>query len=95
MRLRENEFKRWLESKPPSEIVGEKQDCLCCPIANFYKEATGGCDIIVWHSWGEVFIDRGDGDRRAPGWVEYFVGEVDDAEVDQITAAHALEILAA
>ena len=40
-------------------------------------------------------MDRGDGGRRLPAWAEQFVVEVDGNETPKITAARALEILAA
>lgn len=93
MRLVESKFAAWLRAKPPTEIVGENRDCHACPIANYYNEASGGCDLVIFERWGDYFGDRGDGARRLPAWAADFVFTVDCDENGQITAERALEIL--
>lgn len=94
MRLTERKFAAWLQAKPPNEIVGENRDCHSCPIAKYYYEASGGCEIVIFDRWGEHFIDRGGGARAMPAWAADFVFAVDREEDGRITAGRALEILA-
>ncbi len=93
MRLREGEFKSWLKAKPPTEIVGENRDCHSCPIANFYLEVSGGCEIVIFDRGDDYFIDRGYDKRRLPLWAAHFVANVDEDAYGQISAGRALEIL--
>lgn len=93
MRLIQSKFVAWLRSKAPTEIVGENRDCHSCPIAKFYNEASGGCDLVIFERWGEYFGDRGGGARPLPVWAQHFVFAVDGDENGQITADRALEIV--
>jgi hypothetical protein len=93
MRLNRNKFTAWLEAKPATEIVGENRDCHFCPIALFYKEASGGSEIIIFDRCGEYIIDRGYSQRPLPSWASYFVREVDGDTNGQISASRALEVL--
>jgi hypothetical protein len=95
MRLQRHKFLMWLKAKQPEEIVGENRDCHACPIAQFYVEASGGCEIVIFARGGEHFIDRGYSTLPLPRWAENFVLEVDGDENGKITAARALEALAA
>lgn len=95
MRLHRHKFLAWLKAKRPEEIVGENRDCHSCPIANFYHEATGGYEIVIFDRWGEHFIDRGYSTRRLPWWAANFVHSIDREADGKITAARALEALAA
>lgn len=94
MRLDRNKFQTWLKTKKPDEIVG-KQRSPSCPIVNFYLDATGGREAIIFERWGEYHMDRGYDKRRLPTWAEQFVVAVDGNETSTITAARALELLAA
>ena len=94
MRLNRSKFQAWLKTKRPDEIVG-KQRSPSCPIVNFYLDATGGHETIIFERFGEYHMDRGDGGRRLPAWAEQFVAAVDGNETPKITATRALEILAA
>lgn len=94
MRLDRNKFKSWLKAKPATEIVGEQRSCLSCPIANFYHEASRGCEITIFDDgYGGHVIDRGYSRRPLPPWAESFVFSVDGAAEGKITAGRALEIL--
>lgn len=95
MRLHRHKFLKWLKAKKPDEIVGENRDCHACPIAQFYLEATGGNEVVIFDRWGDHFIDRGYDARRVPVWVEDFIYAVDGDPDGKITATRALEILAA
>lgn len=95
MRLHRHKFLKWLKAKRPEEIVGENRDCHSCPIAKFYWDESGGSEIVIFDRWGDHFIDRGYDARRAPAWVEDFIYAVDGNPDRKITAARALEILAA
>lgn len=96
MRLDCRKFIAWLKAKKPDEIVGRGGDACGCPIARFHTEASGGHEVFVSDSYEGIKIDRGDGARLAPSWAERFVRSVDDEPGKrEITAARALEILAA
>lgn len=92
MRLDRRKFLAWLESKQPDEIVGKNRSP-SCPIANFYDDASGGCEIIIFERWGEHYIDRGYSTRPMPPWADRFVTEVDKDEYGDVTARRAIEIL--
>lgn len=94
MKLEKSKFVRWLKEKPAAEIVGKNRDCHACPIANFYCEATGGCEIVIGDSGDGYKINRGDGDRPLPFWAYRFVSSVDGEHTREISAGRALEILA-
>ena len=96
MRLVESKFAAWLRSKPPTEIVGENRDCHACPIALFYKEASG-CEVVIFgDGYGDYIIDRGYDKRAVPNWAADFIRTVDgDTGDGKITATRALEALAA
>lgn len=94
MRLRVGKFRSWLKAKPAAEIVGEQRNCLSCPIANFYHEASGGCEIVIFDDgYGSHIIDRGYSRRPLPPWAESFVFLV-DGDAEEISAGRALAILA-
>lgn len=95
MRLDKTKFVKWLERKPPAEIVGENRDCHSCPIANYYHEASGGSEIVIFDTGGHYIVDRGYDKRQLPGWASRFVSAVDGDEDGKISAARALEVLRA
>lgn len=94
MRLDQTKFKTWLKAKPATEIVGHNRDCHACPIANFYYEASGGCEIVIFDNGDGAMIDRGYSKRPMPWWASRFVFTVDGDAKGQITAGRALEVLA-
>ena len=94
MRLRKREFEKWLRAKRPDEIVGVPGDCSCCPLATYHRDAGDGEVVIAWKA-GRITIDRGGGERAAPAWAETFAYAVDRENGKGITAARALELLAA
>ena|ERR1700685_512026 len=94
MRLHRHKFRRWLEEKSPTEIVGKQRDCHACPIADFYYEASRGCEVVISDSCGFGYmIDRGYSERRLPAWADAFVFLVDGEDAPQVSAARALELL--
>jgi len=94
MRLDKRKFRAWLAAKKPYEIVGTNRDCHVCPLAKFFAETSGGCEVVIsGRGDGYYRIDRGGGDRRLPAWADRFVWEVDGQEDGPITAQFALEIL--
>lgn len=94
MRLDRSKFETWLKAKPPAEIVGENRDCHCCPIALFYVEASGGCEIVIFQDeWGDYICDRGYYKKRLPPWAAEFVFSVDGDTNGQISAGRALDVL--
>lgn len=95
MRLYRHKFLQWLKAKKPDEIVGENRTSCGCPITNFYSDATRGSEVIIFDRWGEHFIDRGYSKQPLPQWAQRFVFEIDQDENGKITAARALEVLAA
>ena len=93
MRLIKSKFEAWLKAKSPSEVVGENRDCHCCPLALFYEEASGGCEVVIFDRWGEHYIDRGYSTRPLPPWAADFVFHVDGDSDGKITAGRALQVL--
>lgn len=96
MKLIRSKFERWLKSKPADHIVGYKRNNCGCPLAQYHTDASGGWEVVISsdrNGYGYV-IDRGDGDRKLPGWADAFAFLVDSESTDKILAARALEILA-
>lgn len=96
MRLHRHKFTAWLKAKPADHIVGHKRDCHTCPLALFYEEASGGCEVVISsheNGFGYV-IDRGYDKRRLPEWADAFAFLVDGDTSDKITAGRALEVMA-
>lgn len=94
MHLDRRKFKSWLKAKSAAEIVGHQRDCHGCPIALFYEEASGGCEILIFDDgYGNHIVDRGYSRRQLPAWAEAFVFMVDGDAVEKISAGRALEIL--
>lgn len=96
MRLNKPKFLAWLQAKRPEEVVGQNKDCHTCPVAKYYRDVTGGAEIVVFSdpNWGDYKVDRGGGARRAPAWAENFFRAVDGRPSANITAADAIAILA-
>lgn len=94
MRLRRKKFIAWLKTKKPDEVVGIAQDNCGCPLANFYHDASGGCDVSIFQNgYGTYSIDRGYVKRPLPRWAHNFAFEVDTDANGDISAARALEIM--
>lgn len=94
MRLIRSKFEAWLKAKPATEIVGRNRDCHSCPIALFYEETSGGCEVVISDNGGDYTIDRGYITRPLPRWAARFVLHVDSDSDGEISAAAALEALA-
>ena len=92
MRLDRRKFAKWLEAKPPTQVVGHKRDCHDCPLANFHDDASGW-SVVISENGDGYRIDRGDGDRRLPWWASRFAMLVDREDSEAVTAGRALEIL--
>lgn len=96
MRLIRTKFEAWLKAKPVNEIVGHNRDCHSCPLALFYAEASGGCEVVISshpRGFGNV-INRGDGDRPMPAWADAFVFLADsEGRGVPVTAGRALKFL--
>lgn len=95
MRLIRSKFEKWLRSKVATEIVGDQRDCHSCPLALFYEDVSGGCDVVISsdrNGFGYI-IDRGDGGRALPAWADAFAFLVDSDDSGRITAGRALEVL--
>lgn len=97
MRLVRNQFFDWLRARPSNEIVGVRGGACECPIARYYRDASGGHEITVLDSDKGIKIVRGDGGRLAPEWAERFVRFIDDEppEDKQIEAWRAIQLLEA
>lgn len=93
MRLILSKFKSWLKSKPPTEIVGENRDCHACPIALFYEEASGGCEVVIFDDGNDYVIDRGYSKNPPPYWAQRFIFLVDGDTDHKISAGRSLEVL--
>lgn len=97
MRLDRRKFLAWLKTKRPDEAIGNRQDCHSCPLANFYYDASQGCEVVIADNGldGCYYIDRGYDNRRLPRWAGRFVRGVDNETGSVITARRAIEIMMA
>lgn len=94
MKLLRHKFEHWLKSKKPMDIVGKNRDCHSCPIGLFYRDASGGSEVVIFDDQrGRRVIDRGYDCRVLPQWAADFVFTVDGEANGNISAARALEIL--
>ena len=97
-----DQFRAWLESKHPAEIVGKARCSGACPFVNFLSEtfkleaAFDATPVLL--SLPQVGRER----RmtiRLEGWLRAFVDAIDRAHMglkrvrDPITAAEALRVL--
>lgn len=93
MRLNRQKFLTWLRTKEPDEVVGERRDSDCCPVANFCRDA--GAPIHVFTDGDGYWVDRGYSKCRPPRWAGDFLFEVDGGQRGvSVTAKEALAILA-
>lgn len=93
MRLCRKKFIAWLKTKQPDEIVGRKRECHSCPVANFYRERSGGCEVVIFENDGRYIIDRGCYKKEMPQWASGFAFAIDGEPCSHISAARALEIV--
>lgn len=93
MRLIRSKFKSWLKTKPPAAVVGENRDCHACPIALFYEEASGGCEVVIFDDGDGYTIDRGYSKKPLPYWAQRFIFLVDGDCDRKISAGRSLEVL--
>lgn len=94
MRLDRKSFEAWLKAKQPDDVVGENRDCHSCPLALFYAETSGGCEVVIFDDgYGGYLVDRGYSKRQAPWWAERFIFLVDGDIDNKITAGRALKIM--
>lgn len=97
MRLDRNKFMAWLKTKMPNEIVGVVRDSCGCPLAQFYRQTSGGCEIAIFDSGDGYIADRGYSRHALPRWAKRFVFNVDDElPIDQhVEAWRAIQLLEA
>lgn len=97
MRLDRNKFMAWLKTKPTNEIVGVARDGCGCPLARFYKEASGGSEVVILDGGDGHFADRGYSRLPLPGWAQAFVSNIDDEELADrhVEAWRAIQLLEA
>jgi len=79
------EFKNWLNSRNPDEIVGKANSFNSCPLSVCTGLAIGE---EVFHE-KENYIEK----YKLPIWAIKFVQLVDDTEKNQLTANDCLSIL--
>lgn len=92
MRLNQKKFAEWLRKQPPDKIVGKNRSP-SCPIVQYYRDASGGREVIIYGRDADYFIDRGDGERKVPSWAADFICKIDGDQAGDIAARHALEVL--
>jgi hypothetical protein len=86
-KLTRNNFKAWLESKEPNDIVGKARDSYQCPLARFLGK--GAMVTSLGYS-----TPRGRRDHILPVWAQRFVNKADyHRSPGFIFADRALEIL--
>lgn len=97
MRLNRSKFLAWLKMKKPNEVVGEARANCGCPLARFYKEASGGWEVSIFDNGEGYMIDRGYNRLPLPAWAERFTISIDDElPVDHnIEAWRAIQLLEA
>lgn len=82
------EFRAWLETKRPTEIVGGRRNGFACPIAR-YLVARGDGTVYV----DTIEIASFSGVCLTPAWVAGFARQVDDGREFLIRARTALRLL--
>lgn len=94
MKLIKTEFKAWLETKKPDDIVGKTRSACSCPLAKYLREQTGK----VWFVGGSHYNYAGDYYRvdaeshTLPIWAESFMDKVDERGLhSDISADEALK----
>ena len=93
-RLVRKEFKAWLESKKPWQVVGLRDRFTLCPIARFLHQEKGiEHPGVRANSYGYYTKNGNRRGRKAPPWAEGFIHSVDFGPNTRITAARALKIL--
>ena len=94
--LRAEEFRAWLASKKPREIVGERAQCTTCPVARYAHETLDVEDAWVGRAlWWTVGPKENDPGHDLPSWVMDFTCQSDRGfkRWPHITAGRALRIL--
>ena len=89
MTFSQEDFRQWLESKNPKEIVGARRTETNCPISTFLKIKFKLKKVQVKIST----FNLGDGWIASPNWLENFVFLVEDSDFYNISAEDALVIL--
>lgn len=97
MMLIKRNFKTWLKSHKPTDIVGYSVQADNCPIANFLQEFYR---ITIEATSSRIFIQNPDHpDHRdilgnTPEWAEHFIQRIDRNRRNKlITAQEALNLL--
>ena len=94
--LKRAQFKKWLESKKPGEVVGERGLPYSCPVANYLRVKGGYIHPAVSSMnirWGDEMHREG---ADSPRWASLFVRAVDGGlptPTGNITARRALKVL--
>jgi hypothetical protein len=88
--LTRTNFKNWLESKKPNQVVGLAVEPAACPIFNFLVANDIQCTGIT-ASWG-VKVGKW---LKIPKWTKDFIKQIDYGNKDRakISAKKALETL--
>lgn len=94
--LKQEEFRKWLLSLPPDDIVGEASRCYACPIAKYLLAKTGALAASVSRvSYLLEFAeDEFSTSQVLPKWASKFIDQVDDLDYGEgVTGQEALTIL--
>ena len=97
MQLRKHNFRKWLKSKHPTQIVGDmfRNKCSNCPLARYLQEQTKDDKWVVGDNiYGRQYSY--DGNKTLPKWAIEFVKKIDwvsDCRSFKVYARTALEIL--
>lgn len=90
IRLRRDEFRKWLERHAPHESVGQRRSTESCPIAQYLRRRDGDLWVAVGERTIEVKDER---EINAPAWAVAFIAQVDDIRGYTIDQRSALRIL--
>lgn len=98
LRIRARSFRRWLESRPRTEVVGRGFRNEECPLAEYLTERFA-CPVDVSNDVVGIWFPPSEGGRTdlgLPLWAKRFVTAVDEAHPrgGQMTAGEALGALA-
>ena len=92
IKLKKNDFIKWLKDKDPSTTVGKSSSATHCPIANYLK-GLGARKVIV-ECYNYTFVSKKDCVCvDMPAWANKFVAYVDlvDANITAFVALKALK----
>lgn len=93
MRISKVAFRRWLKRHRPEDVVGRRRDSCGCPLARFYRDASGGHEVAISEADDGYYVDRGFRSSRLPEWAGRFARLVDCGDQEALSAERCLKLL--